>query len=179
MGLEDQCFLEKSTGTILKGQEWLDLGINAQALATSGNWTSVPCVLTKDPSNLTPEEQTQYHIFSPLLVPVEPITIEKMLLAIVVAKYMKTPDGMKQLSSIAEKYLDVVGKTMAALSAAGASHPLASLIHGRITIGVYETLGLIQPMQARILHSNFEDGINKIIAQKYLSDIIGGVAKII
>ena len=121
------------------------------------------------------EEQDDFRIWSPFLVPVEPITIEKMLLGLVLAKYMQSEAGRKELAEIAKAYLGVVGKTMSALSNAGASHPLASLIHGRITISVYETLGLIQPEMARVLHSNFEDNINKIIAKDYLSEVIGAI----
>lgn len=128
----------------------------------------------------TPEESWKYgHIYAPFLISLEPITIEKLLLGFVIAKYLKTPEDRKQLAEIAKKYLDVVSRTMSALAAAGASHPLASLIHGRITVSVYETLGLIQPSMARVLHSNFEDNINKIIAEKYLADIIGGIGEII
>ena len=119
------------------------------------------------------------HIYAPFLVSVEPITVEKMLLGLVLAKYMQSEAGRKQLADIAKEYLGVVGKTMSALSAAGASHPLASLIHGRITISVYEILGLIQPAMARVLHSNFEDNINKIIAKDYLSEVIGGIGEIV
>ena len=125
------------------------------------------------------EEIDQYHIWQPFLVPIEPITVEKVLLGLVLAKYMQSEGGRGQLAEIAKKYLDVVSRTMTALAAAGASHPLASLIHGRITISVYETLGLIQPEMARVLHSNFEDNINKIIMEKYLADVMGGLGEIV
>ena len=119
------------------------------------------------------------HIYAPFLISVEPITIEKLLLGMVLVKYMQTEAGRKHLADIAKEYLGVVGKTMSALSAAGASHPLASLIHGRITVSVYETLGLIPHELAMLLHSNFEDNINKIIAKDYLSEVIGGIGEII
>jgi len=173
------CYQHSRTGQIRTREEWLqepqitEQGI--QFMVNSGILEVVPCILARDPSDMTPEELSTYGILSPLGVRLEPITVEKLFLGIILIRYMKTPEGMKQLSEIVTKYLEVVGKTMAALSSAGASHPLASLIHGRITISVYETLGLIQPKMARVMHSNFEDNINKIIAKDYLSDIIGAI----
>lgn len=119
------------------------------------------------------EEKADYRIWSPFLVPIEPLTLEKMLLLVVVAKYLKEPAGRKQLADLAKKYLDTVGDTMSSLAQAGASHPFASLVHGKIAVAVYETLGLIQPLMARTLMSNMEDCINKIMAEKVLSDITG------
>jgi len=135
--------------------------------------------IKKRPFGVTDEERPQYHIFKSLTVPIEPITVDKLVMGLVLMKYLQTPQGREQLSKIAVKYLDVVGKTMSSLSIAGGSHPLASLIHGRITVSVYETLGLIQPQMARVLHSNMEDNINKIITKQYLSDIIGGIGQIV
>ena len=121
----------------------------------------------------TEEEQAEYRIWQPFIIPVEPITLEKLLLALVVARYLKDEAGRKQLAEIAKKYLTVVGDTMSALASAGAANPFASLIHGRITVEVYRTLGLINPHMANVLSSNFEDAINKMFVGKYLEGMSG------
>ena len=151
-------------------QEWKDAGVHF-----GPHFIRVPCVLKKDPSELTEEEKTDYSIWQSFLVPIEPLSLDKLLLLFVLAKYVKDEAGRKHLAEIAKSYLDVVGKTMSALSNAGGSHPLASLIHGRITVTVYETLGLIQPQMARVLYSNMTKEIDVIIAKDYLSEVIGAI----
>jgi hypothetical protein len=117
------------------------------------------------------EEIEEYNIWQPFLLRVEPLTFEKMLLFMVAAKYLHTPEGMKQLAGIATKYLDAVGGTMSSLAKAGASHALATVINGYVAASVYGTMGLVSPEQLASIQSWLRGTLNKLIISGALGDI--------
>lgn len=121
----------------------------------------------------TEGERDFYNVWMPFFFPLSPLTLEKLLLLFVAVKYLQTPADRKVLAGVLTKYLDVVGKTMSALAAAGGSHPLATIVHGKIAIYTYATLGLLQVQTAQHLDSNLEAMFNKLVAKGVFSDITG------
>lgn len=122
----------------------------------------------------TEEEKTQFHIFAPLLIPVQPITIEKLLLGILLVRYAKDEKGRGQLKEIAIKYLDVIGDSMRALARASASHWSVAAMNTKVTLRVYKNLGLMTPDEA----AGLEVWINQYVLGLAATEVIGNISSV-
>jgi len=171
-----ECFRHAQTGKIASWDQWgQDIGeIQRNSIFTLGRLQKVPCVLMKDPEDLTDEEKQQFHIFAPLLIPVEPITLEKVLIGALLVKYAKDEKGRGQLKEILVKYLDVVGDSMRALARASASHWSVAVMNTKLSLRVYKNLGLMTPDEA----AGLEVWLNQFVVGLAAKDIIGNIAGI-
>lgn len=174
--MSEKCFLQRTSKEIKTWDQWgLDVGnITRNSMFTLGTLKEVPCVLMEDPQGLSEEDRQQFHIFAPLLIPVQPITLEKLLVGALLIKYAKDPKGRGQLKEIAIKYLDVIGDSMRALARASASHWSVAVMNTKVTLRVYKNLGLMTPDEA----AGLEVWLNQFVVGLAATDIIGQIGGI-
>jgi hypothetical protein len=91
--------------------------------------------------------------------------IETLLLAVVLAKMTKTPDGLKHLRDIFIKYLDSTARIIESMQRASSANWMNALLNSYVAVPIYERLGLITPF-------------DKVHTQLWLDHVFGEMEKI-
>lgn len=160
MGLPEQCFLEKSSGTIMTGQEWLNQGIAAQALATSGNWVAVPCAETDQGKETVRRE---FRIGNN-----NGIGMKEIVLLLFFLKLSKTPEGLKVIRDWGIQALKTLGDSMDALGKASAANPITAWANPYLLSIIYERFGIVPSERM----AEFRIGLSIISGAEVGEDII-------
>jgi hypothetical protein len=75
--------------------------------------------------------------------------VTSLLVLALAVKMSKTPEGMKLLAGIINKYLDTVGDCITSMQKASASSSLTAMINQYACTSIYERFGLISPLNAQ------------------------------
>lgn len=111
----------------------------------------------------TPE---QHVVFGPATQ--EMLTLENAVLALVIFKLMKTPEGMKSLERITIKYLDSCARIVESVEQSCHSNWLTALDNQFITATIGHRIGLIDDGGYIRIMEHYRGVFDKMLVQKYV-----------
>ena len=115
--------------------------------------------------------------FSPL--PSEPISLEGVVLALLLLKLSKTPEGMKTLERIAIKYLDSCARIIESVQDASHSNWLTALNNQHMAAAISHRIGLIDDGAYVKIMDHYRSVLDKMFLLSSVSETITGVTTLV
>lgn len=105
--------------------------------------------------------------------------IEALLVVLLAAKFMKTPDGTKDLADIIKTYLTQAGNVISSLQKSSASNVYTALINQYVSTKIYARLGLMTSFDAFQTQVWLDHQIGEMLLRDYVQEAMQGLTTLV
>jgi len=104
---------------------------------------------------------------------------EALLMVLVGLKFSKTPEGLKELSSIIKTYLTEMGHVVSSLQKSSASNVYTALINQFVSCKIYARLGLMTSFDALQTEVWLDHQIGEMLKKEYVQEAMQGLTTLV
>ena len=105
--------------------------------------------------------------------------LEALLVAVVVVKSLKTPEGMKQLFDFMKTYVTQSAHVISSLQKSSASNALTAIFNQFVSCKIYARMGLMTSFDALQTEVWLDHQIGEMLKLSYVGELIGGLTTLV
>lgn len=105
--------------------------------------------------------------------------LETLLLTLVFAKLLKTPEGQKQLVDLMKTYLTQSAHVISSLQKSSASNALTAIFNQFVSCKIYARMGLMTSFDALQTEVWLDHQIGEMLKLSYVGELIGGLTTLV
>lgn len=105
--------------------------------------------------------------------------LEGVLLVVALARFSKTPEGMRILNNWGIQYLKAIQVIINGLATSSSANPLNCLFNGYLSVRIYQRLGLISAHDAVQTAAWFDHCFAELLKKSWFDSGIGGLTTLV